>query len=82
MGAKPKIATLSLIQQLTTHHAWFGVRQYQLPLIEHAISKAQINPNSKKSDETQAMAREFITSNHVGLEKLQKLAKELITHPV
>ena len=77
MGAKPKITTLSLIQQLTTHHAWFGVRQYQLPLIEYAISKAQINPNSKESDETQATAREFIKSNHVGHEKLQKLAKKI-----
>ena len=75
MGAKPKITTLSLLEQLTTHHAWFGVRQYQLPMIEYVISKAQTNPNSKESDEAQATAREFIKSNNDGYEKLQKLSK-------
>ena len=66
MGVKPKKSTLSLLQQLTIRYAWLRVRQYQLPLIEHAISKAQINPNSKESDETQATAREFIKSNNDG----------------
>ena len=75
MGVKPKKSTLSLLQQLTIRYAWLRVRQYQLPLIEYAISKAQINPNSEESDEAQATAREFIKSNNDGYEKLQKLSK-------
>ena len=42
---------------------------------KNAISKVQINPNSKESDEAQATAREFIKSNNDGYEKLQKLSK-------
>ena len=77
MGVKPKIITLSLLKQLTIHNAWFTIRQYQLPLIEYAISKAKINPDSWESVEAQVNAREFIESTKVGQEKLQKLAKKI-----